>query len=347
MTCEQAEETPQFLTPAALRARLEAWLSHAGPALAVGLSGGPDSMALCRVLSDLYMEGNFPEIHAITVDHGLRPESAVEAVQVGKWVAGWPGVTHVILTRTPPEGGTKLMENARFDRYRLLEEYCAKHGIFLLLTAHHRDDQAETLLFRLAKGSGLDGLAAMRPVRRLSSGLQLCRPLLDTSKAALIETCKTYGVPFIDDPSNHNEAYARPRMRVLLEGLKAEGLTTDLLVRTVSRLSRAREALDFYTDKAEQDACLKKETGRIVFEYLPFQSLPEEISLRLLQRACRHVRGEEQALSGYGPRMNRLEELAGMLKSGDPVRTTMAGCLFTVNRKNNTLTVEQENGSSP
>src|SRR5690606_21458404 len=128
-------------------------------------------------------------IHALTVDHGLRAESAQEAKAVAAWVKDWPRIRHSVLNISALRGQSRRMEQAREKRYEVMARYCADKKIGHLFLAHHLDDQAETFLFRLAKGSGLDGLAAMKPRQRYDDNLVLLRPLLDTPKAALIKIC--------------------------------------------------------------------------------------------------------------------------------------------------------------
>ena len=171
------------------------------PGVAVGVSGGPDSMALAWLLSQISKTNpGSPPIHALTVDHGLRTESAAEAAQVGVWVSGWPGLTHHVL-RWEQGADTRIQEEARRARYDLMAEYCRARDIRHLFLAHHMDDQAETVLFRLAKGSGLDGLAGMKPWQERGD-IVLLRPLLEIPKERLLETCASESIPFVKDPSN-------------------------------------------------------------------------------------------------------------------------------------------------
>jgi tRNA(Ile)-lysidine synthase len=326
------------LTPADLRARIDALGldTGAGHSVAAGVSGGPDSMALAWLLSHM---PDAPAVEAVTVDHALRPEAAAEARAAGAQMQGWPRVRHSILTRAPGAADTRVMETARADRYRMLDAFCAGRGIRHLFIAHHRDDQAETVLFRIAKGSGLDGLAAMRPLTVLPSGVTICRPLLDVPRAALRATCRARGVPFIDDPSNGNPEYARPRLRAAEAALAAEGLTPERLARLASRMNRASEAFGFFCEKAEAETRRPAETDRIVFAYAALKNWPAEIRLRLLQKAAASLRPD----AAYGPRLSLLEALEERLFSlSPPRRSTLAGCLFTVSVKNDTLEIGKE-----
>ncbi len=352
-------------------ALLRPFLPAGDAALAVAVSGGPDSMALCHALSQC---ANRP-VHAVTVDHGLRPEAAEEAAEVGRRVAVWPHVRPVVLTRnlqkdslspwgegrgegdiesedqyvlSPPhpnplpEGRgftSRVMETARHDRYRLLAGYCAEHGIHDLFTAHHQDDQAETFLFRLAKGSGLDGLGGMRPLHDYNETLRIIRPFLDVPKSALVAYCEERGIAFVRDPSNENENYARARLRKSQQVLAAEGLTPKRLAVTAKRLARARDALDFYAGEILAQAKKEKNSDRIVLNFSAVENAPEEIRLRVLAGLMDRIAEKQD----YGPRMERLEDLAGRLFN-DPrfKRASLGGCLVGIDRKKGLICVEKE-----
>ncbi len=231
------------------------------------------------------------------------------------------------------------MEDARTDRYTLLSEYCSRHGIKHLFLAHHQDDQAETFLFRLAKGSGLDGLAAMMPVQDYSPDLALLRPLLDIPKEQLVATCAAYEIPYANDPSNESEQFARPRLRKAREILEEEGLTSKRLAVTAMRLARARQALEEITDMALQDIIIDKETGRIVLDYKILRAWPGEIGLRVLLKAMRLVRAKDD----YGPRMERAEALFEDLMLAPTFRKrTLGGVIIARDDKKGLLFVTAE-----
>ncbi|MBF0335348.1 MAG: tRNA lysidine(34) synthetase TilS, partial [Alphaproteobacteria bacterium] len=183
------------------------------PAIAVALSGGADSMALA-LLADRWAAARGGVAHALTVDHRLRPESGAEAAQVAAWMASL-GIGHHILARMGERPVGDLQAAARAARHALLEDWCRARGVPHLLLAHHREDQAETLLLRLARGSGLDGLAAMAPIAERPFA-RLLRPLLDVPRARLEATLERAGQSWIDDPSNADRAYARVRLRGLM-----------------------------------------------------------------------------------------------------------------------------------
>ncbi len=216
-------------------------------------------------------------VHAATVDHALRPESAAEAQAVAALCARL-AIPHQILRWEGDKPASRLQERAREARYDLLAQEAARVGAGAVVTAHHMDDQAETVLFRLARGSGLAGLAGMAERSRRGS-IEIVRPLLGWRKAELIAYCEARGVAYVRDPSNENSAFARPRLRALAETLAAEGLDAPALARLAARAARAETALVRAVEQA--DARL----GLGAHSHCDAQALaaePEEIVRRLL-----------------------------------------------------------------
>ena len=185
------------------------------PHLAVGVSGGPDSMALALLLAE-WAHCRNGHLDALTVDHRLRDGSTAEAEQVGRWLANLPGVTHRILTWSEPKPETGIQAAARAARYGLLAAHCRAHAILHLCTAHHRDDQHETHRLRAGHGSGALGLAGMSAIRPLD-GVRLLRPLLGVAKADLVALLAARDQAWISDPSNSNPAFERARLRASAE----------------------------------------------------------------------------------------------------------------------------------
>lgn len=190
--------------------------------IAVAVSGGPDSMALLHLLRSVTKN-----IIALTVDHGLRLESADEAAQVAAWCKKQK-IEHHILNWRGAKPKTGLHETARVARYELLQNWCLKNNILHLATAHHADDNAETILQRISKASGPVGLAGIAEHVFLPH-LHLWRPLLAHPKSDLIQYCKMLDIPFITDPSNEHSKFARGRLRGAADVLAAEGLTSQNL----------------------------------------------------------------------------------------------------------------------
>ena len=223
-----------------LTARFSADLAALWPGrrtLGVAVSGGPDSVALL-LLAHAARPG---AIAAATVDHGLRPESAAEAAQVAE-ICEKLGVPHSILTVTVAPGNVQAQ--ARAARYAALAEWMGTNLHSALTTAHHTDDQAETLLLRLNRGSGVAGLAGVR-ARGLVPGtrLPLLRPLLGWRRAELAGVIAAAGVPVADDPSNRDERFDRVRIRVALAG--AEWLDVPALATSAANLADAASAIEW------------------------------------------------------------------------------------------------------
>jgi tRNA(Ile)-lysidine synthase len=313
---------------------LFAGYAHA-PALVLAVSGGPDSTALL-VLAARWRAAlkRGPQLLAVTIDHGLRPQSAGEARAV-KRLSARLGVRHRTLHWTGPKPSTGLPEAARTIRYRLLAAAARGAGAAHILTGHTLDDQAETVLIRMARGSGSTGLCAMARETPLE-GLTLVRPLLDLPKARLIGTLEAIGMAFADDASNRDPRFTRARLRGLMPALAGEGLDARRLALLAQRLRRVEATIEYAVDAAAAAVTAVAEEGAwtrggaIVLAAEKFVRLPAEVALRLLGRAL--------ALAGNeGPvQLGKLEVLCQALENASkgpaPVhlRRTLAGALVTL-----------------
>lgn len=256
------------------------------PRLAVGLSGGSDSLALC-LLADRWARARGGTVAALTVDHRLRRESTQEAATVGQWLQAH-GIEHTVLPWLGEKPGTGIQAAARAARYRLLVEACRERGILHLLLAHHREDQAETVLQRLASGSGIDGLAAMAPVQA-KGGVRLLRPLLTVPKARLRATLQQQGQMWIEDPANRDPVFARARLRASAGVLAREGLNAPRLGRLASRMARASASLEREAARVAAGRATIYPWGGVRLARSVFADCDEEIGLRLLTRALMTV----------------------------------------------------------
>lgn len=296
------------------------------PHVAVGCSGGGDSMALTLLLHQ-WCAAREGKVTALIVDHRIRPESAEEASRVAAWLAR-RGIAHQVLTRPDEPLRGNLQAAARDARYALMSRYCAKAGIPHLALAHNIEDQAETVLLRLTRGSGVDGLSAMPPVMERSE-LRLIRPLLDIPRARLRATLQAEEQAFIEDPSNEDEAFKRVRLRRLAPVLAAEGLTPPRLVATASRMGRVREALEA-TAAAVLARCVRlfpEGYGELDIGIL--RDVPQEIGLRCLARLLTCIGGR-----AYPPRLEPLLRLYEAV-TGDAAPfsgRTLAGCRIVPRR---------------
>jgi tRNA(Ile)-lysidine synthase len=308
--------------------------------LVLAVSGGGDSTALLVLVARWARRlKRAPKLIAVTIDHGLRPEGAREAAAV-KRLARRLGVAHRILRWRGTKPKTGLQEAARSVRYRLLGQAAAKAGCAHILTAHTLDDQAETVLFRLARGSGLVGLAGMAHVSPLPMGADgiafLLRPLLRIPKARLLATLRAAGISHSEDPSNRDPRFTRSRLRELMPHLAREGLNARGLSRFAARMRRADRAIEVAVGAARDALAPEpwRESGPVRFETARFANLPAEVALRLLARAILHAGNE-------GPvELAKLESLyEAMRQSTSRLRRTLAGALVTLD--SNWIVVER------
>ena len=241
--------------------------------VALAVSGGPDSMALL-VLAHAALPGR---VIAATVDHRLRSEAADEAVMVAEY-CDTLGVPHAILTPDVPITGASILAQARAARYRLLEAWAS--AAVALLTAHHAEDQAETFLMRAARGSGISGLAGIR-ARRDLGGVALLRPLLGWRRSELRAVAEHAGAPFVDDPSNRDDAHDRTRFRHLLE--TNPWLDARAIAASAGHLAETERAMSDFTDSYWRDRARVNEDTIAI----DMADLPRELRRRLARRAIR------------------------------------------------------------
>ncbi len=262
---------------------------------------------------------------ALTVDHRLREGAAAEAEQVRDWLAAH-GIAHVTLAWEEGAGLRGLAKSAqsaaRDARYDLMTAWCAANGRTHLFVAHHADDQVETFLLRLSRGSGLSGLAAMAP-SSVRGDIIIARPLLGFAKAELEATCRELDQSWIEDPSNQNDASGRVRFRKARALLEREGLTQQRLLATIGHLQRARAALD-HAVTALLARGIWDEFGVFRLAIIDLLQAPEEIGLRALARVLAAASGQV-----YGPRFENLQKLYVRLGAGPWADATLHGCLVS------------------
>jgi tRNA(Ile)-lysidine synthase len=298
--------------------------------LVLAVSGGPDSMALLVLASEWQARrgGAPPDISVATVDHGLRAQSRAEADFVGK-EARRLGLTHVIL----PWGGKKpqsgLPDAARSARYSLLEEYARSFGVasVAVVTAHQVEDQAETFAMRLARGAGVDGLAAMRAERPLFIGspVVLVRPLLAIAKARLIATLAERGLGFVDDPTNRDLRYERARLRKSLPALDAVGISPRALATSARRLGYAHEVLRYADERFV--ATLHLSFGNEVFAAFDREAFiagPVLLRQRVIARLIARYGGASPE-----PQLAEVEDLTARLQKDRRTVATLGGAMIS------------------
>ncbi len=301
-----------------LRANLRAGLPDPPPRrLGVAVSGGSDSTALLHLLVDIARQEQI-ELFAATVDHGLRAESASEALAVATLVQRL-GIPHETLKWQGWDGSGNLQDQARRARYRLLVAWAESKGLEAVALGHTEDDQAETVLMRLARASGVSGLSAMA-VSRKEGRVTLLRPLLSTTRSNLREYLTAQGISWIDDPSNQDPRFDRIKARQALSGLNQIGITAESLSRVAENMAQAREALAQYA----QESALRFITvadGDLCIDRDGFETLPEEICRRLVIASVSWITGGE-----YPPRHKAVDQVLDAISSAKTA--TLGGCII-------------------
>lgn len=268
-----------------------------GP-LGVAVSGGSDSLALLFLVHECAAR----PLYAVTVDHGLRHEAAAEALAVAGICANL-GVPHTILRWQDWDGAGNLQASARQARQALIADWAHGNDLAMVALGHTLDDQAETFLQRLARGSGVDGLAAMSAQRALR-GIIWLRPLLTVQRADLQDYLRTRGIAWASDPSNDDDSYSRVRFRKAQPQLDDLGLTQAVLAKTAGQMARAREALEYATLQLAESVALASTLGIVTLHRAGYAQAPLELRLRVLAGALGWVGGQV-----YRPRLDQLAAL--------------------------------------
>ena len=289
------------------------------PTMAVATSGGGDSLALCLV-AHAWARRRGGAVVALTVDHGLRPAAAGEARRVAGWLADRGIELHILRWRgAKPHSG--IQATAREARYRLLTGWCHGHDVVHLLLGHHLEDQAETVLLRLARQSGPDGLAGMAAISE-RDGVRVLRPLLATARADLRAALVARRQEWLDDPANADPRFARTRARQLLERLAPAGLTAPRLAATARRMGGARATLETATAALLAHAVVVHPAGLCWLDGAAFTSAPIDLARRALARVLMCTGG-----AAYPPRAERLERLLVVVRDGTiGAGRTLQGC---------------------
>lgn len=292
--------------------------------LAVGVSGGSDSVALVVLLKDALPNH---ALHVLTVHHHLREAADAEIAHVQQLCQNLDLPHSVLHWNHESVPVSNIQHQARDARYRLMSDYCKAHGIHDLLVAHTKDDQAETVLMRLLRGSGVSGLTAMHTIQP-RYGIRLHRPLLGATRQALRDKLVARGITWVDDPTNQDTAYERVRIRQLLTKLDDYEQVISRLSLTARQLQRSRDFIDGHLQQAMNSLCNYHDAGYITIDIEGFHALHEELGLRLLSRVL-HIVGEEV----YPPRFEKLEGVYQAMLTSSFATRTLAKCCIIQNRK--------------
>ena len=322
-TCEPlaAAETERLLQPLARFS-----------AIVLAVSGGADSLALLYLVAGwrTCLPVPAPALYAATVDHGLRAASAAEAEIVAGHCRAL-GVPHSTLVWPGLKPKSGLANAAREARYGLLEQFARSiadaSSTVAVVAAHHQDDQAETFMMRLARGSGVDGLSVMAPARPLSSNVpvELLRPLLDVPKARLVASLQARGVTWIDDPSNGDVRSERVRVRGTLSALAAIGVDAAALATTARRMRGAREAIDFATAQFKASLAVSFNDEIFAsFDRAAFERAPALLRGRVLHELIARFGGASPE-----PALSDIEALVDALAARATLAVTLGGAVVS------------------
>ena len=311
------------------------YLNHSKIALAV--SGGRDSMALmCLVYRwKAHLALNI-EIEVLTVNHNLR-KAAEDECRFVKKIAKDYGFKHKILTWEHGHIETSIQEKARNARYQLMLDYVREKNIDTILTAHTSDDNIETFIMRLAKGSGLDGLKSINEIRH-ADGIQIERPLLSLSRSLTTEILRSTGNEWVDDPTNEDERFERVKIRNNISSLSSFNISSGNLTKTIQRLTRAHESISFFTNLVSQELVELSELGHADVNFDKLRNYPKEIILRVLAKALTDINGGTVSLSS-------LEAVFTELIKTERCKT-LNGCQI-IPQKNKYVIVRENRGISP
>ena len=298
--------------------------------IVVAVSGGPDSTALLWLLSRWRDSlGNGPELIAATLDHRLRRESKAEAAAVEK-LAQRLKIPHRILVWSGKKPKSGIQEAARNARYRLLVDLARTMRAGAIVTAHTLDDQAETLLHRIGRGSGLGGLAGIRKLT-VRDGVVLLRPLLGISKARLVATLRKARISFADDPTNRDPRFLRPRLRRLVPELAREGIDAARLSLLARRLARAEAAIEKFVSNEKQRVLVSSKANAVEYKARALFDLPPEVSLRILGEAIGRFGHEGPVELGKLEVLH--EALAQCWMQSQELTRTLAGALVRLDSR--------------
>ena len=297
----------------------------------IAVSGGPDSLALAA-LTKSYSYYKKTKFYYVLVNHGIRKNSSEEAEKVKELLKRNDIKLKIFLNRK------KIVKNiqaeARNIRYEILLNYCKKNKIYTILTAHNLEDQVETFLMRLSRGSGLKGLSSMKTNTKINSKVSLFRPLIDIKKEHLIKISKhTFG-KYFKDPSNQDTKFFRTKVRSLKKPLESSGIKYEKIFKSIQNLSSSNETLDGYLNKIFKDL-IKKRKREILINFDEFNQLSIDTKMALVNESIKRLRRNY-----YNLRSIKIIKLIKNLNRKDFKPLTLGGCIFY--KKNDDLCLKIE-----
>jgi len=297
----------------------------------VAVSGGPDSLAL-SALSKTYSEEKKSKVFFVLIDHGIRANSKKEALAV-KNLLKKKGLLLTIL-KNKKKISKNIQSHARKIRYELLLTYCQKHKIKFIMTGHHRDDQIETFLIRLSRGSGIQGLSSMNKMTKLNNKTKLFRPLLSANKKDLVFLAKKYYGKIFKDPSNINQKYLRTNIRSLIKQFEKNGIKRDQIIKSINNLAATRDTLNSYITSVEKKCVTKKKNAFLITLNI-FLLENRDIQLKILSNSLKII-----SKNYYPPRAKKILNLMSRIKLEKEIKATLGGCI--INKRQNNLIISKE-----
>ena len=296
----------------------------------VAVSGGPDSLALVA-LSEIYRYENRNKIYFVLVDHGIRKNSKKEAILVKRLLKKQKIFLKIL------KNNKKILKNvqseARNIRYDLLVDYCKSKSVKFIFTGHHSDDQIETFLIRLSRGSGIQGLSSMRSITKIEHNIKLVRPLLKLKKKDLKYVAKKMFNKFLIDPSNNNIKYLRTKIRNLTNQLEKSGISRDQIIKSIDNLAVTRDTLNMYLKKIIKLSTFRKK-NQILINLEILSKETQEIKMKVISHVIQNF-----SKSYYPPRSKKVSNIVGALKLRK-FKLTLGKCILE--KSGNSLIVQKE-----
>ena len=291
----------------------------------IAVSGGPDSLAL-TALAKAYSLENKCKMKYVLVNHNIRVKSSQEANNVKKLLKQF-NISLKILNNSRTIN-KNVQSNAREIRYNLLKKFCKKNKIKIILTAHNLEDQVETFLIRLSRGSGLHGLSSMNQSNKLEKNIILARPLLEYKKQQLIKISKSIFGKYYKDPSNENTKYLRTKIRKLKKPLEKSGINYIQIIKSIKNLAASRDTLNLYFDRIYKET-IKKRNNKILIDYKNFDLLNSEMKMRTLRQSIKDL-----TKAYYYPRSKKIINLVSRIKLDRGDKLHLSGCLIFKDKNN-------------
>jgi len=297
----------------------------------VAVSGGPDSLAL-TALSKVYSNETKAKAYFVLIDHGIRNNSASEALIVKKILKKNKIKLNIVKNNFKIK--SNIQSQARNIRYKLMAEFCKKNNAKFILTAHHSNDQVETFLIRLSRGSGVQGLSSMSSISQLNNKITIFRPLLEFKKKDLVLIAKKIFGKVINDPSNKDKKYLRTRVRNLTKELEKSGIHHNQIIKSINNLASTRDLLNNYILKVSKLCAIKKKNEIIInLKILLVES--NEVQLKIISNAIKIF-----SKSYYPPRSKKIIFLLTKVANDKKVKSTLGGCIFS--KSGNHLSIKKE-----